>query len=155
LTVPDELTVPEEAVADHEPIYKGYRDGYGPHFNVDDNPPLVVVVRGGESSPLPDLSPVGPAGYSWGYSGGGPYNLARSILADYLDCYPGDELTLALREKHIAPLDSSRGWEIPGSVVREFLVAHRHIMCLRNENEGEVDADGRADRALKRRFLGG
>jgi len=54
-------------VQDLELLYKGYRDGYGPGFNRDDGPPLVVVIRAGTIRHLPGLAPGGPAGFTWGY----------------------------------------------------------------------------------------
>lgn len=53
-------------------LYTGYRDPL---------PRAFVWRRGGSRVPLPDAS---GTRYEWGYLGGGPNNLARSILADYL-----------------------------------------------------------------------
>jgi uncharacterized protein DUF6166 len=142
-------------VQEPEPLYKGYRDGYGPGFNNrDDSPPLVLVSRGSATRALPDLAPAGPVGFTWGYPGGGPYNLSRSILADYLDATPSDALTLAFRAALIERLDQNRGWQITGAQVHSFLAKHRQADWVWADELELTEAERAADRALKQRVLG-
>ena len=57
--------------------YRGFRDAGG-QVHV-----LVIDERRGQH-PLPHFVRHSPSGFEWGYSGSGPADLARSILAEHL-----------------------------------------------------------------------
>ena len=53
---------------------------------------LVTVTRSGRTKPLDlgcDLGNNSPTGFSWGYNGSGPAQLALAILTDYFGAKPG------------------------------------------------------------------
>lgn len=59
-------------------VYRGYGN---------DNPAggrLVTVIRDGVESPLRHVVRHSPTGYTWGYAGSGPADLALSLLVDAL-----------------------------------------------------------------------
>jgi hypothetical protein len=58
-----------------------------PHRQSGSGQPVVTVCDGQKSEPLPlrlDLFNHSPAGFSWGYGGSGPAQLALALLADAL-----------------------------------------------------------------------
>jgi hypothetical protein len=64
----------------HRPYY-GFDDGHGAVA-------VFVSAAGQEMMPLPlrcDLVNHSPTGFSWGYAGSGPAQLALAILADYFE----------------------------------------------------------------------
>jgi len=100
----------------------------------------VFVERNGRREPLKHIVRHSPTGFSWGYAGSGPADLARSILADYLGLRPlevrsgfyspGDipEIDGGLYQKFkfaiVAHLTMSEPWIIEGEVVGAFLRAN-------------------------------
>lgn len=61
-------------------VYHGTSEGIGYD--------LVTVTRNGETKALVHHVRHSPSGFSWGYAGSGPSDLARCILADHLGLAP-------------------------------------------------------------------
>lgn len=95
-------------------IYKGYRYGHAAHHLVVKNDDVLMP---GPSQKLYNHS---PTGFSWGYCGSGPAQLALAILLDVT----GDE-ELALRhhqpfkDKYVAGWKDD--WEITSAQVLDWI----------------------------------
>lgn len=61
-----------------------------------------VVDRDGEVRPLPHLVRHSPGGFSWGYGGSGPADLARSVLDLFTDTVNREGLYMAFKSDVIA-----------------------------------------------------
>lgn len=85
-------------------VYRGRRLPNGDH--------LVTDTNGCSLEPRLDLYNHSPTGFSWGYSGSGPAQLALAILADY---FKDDEEALSyhqeFKRKIIAGIQSDE-WEL-------------------------------------------
>lgn len=102
-------------------------DGCGCTDGVDH--PVVKVLQPGkiigqENDTLPprlDLRNHSPDGFSWGYGGSGPAQLALAILADAI----GDERALAIYQdfkwKVVSRFDIASSWNLPLSKVMEVV----------------------------------
>jgi hypothetical protein len=69
-----------------------------PHRETVAGQPVVTVCDGQKSEPLPlrlDLFNHSPTGFSWGYTGSGPAQLALALLADALG---DDDLAVRLHQ---------------------------------------------------------
>lgn len=77
--------------------YIGYRDS---------NRALVDIVLGSERRPLHHYVEASVAGFGWGYGGGGPDELARSLLADRLGYSPQPEVCSTFCSEVVAHLPS-------------------------------------------------
>lgn len=78
-----------------------------------------------------------PSGFSWGFAGSGPADLAHSILLDYLGLTPAAEALRdddegatvlpyhAFKLEVIAGLPPRAAWQISGRQIDHFLVEHR------------------------------
>lgn len=75
-------------------------------------------------NPRLDLRNHSPTGFSWGYGGSGPAQLALAILADYLD---DDEQALRLYQdfkwKVIAGLPQGEDWTLSSDAIDATLAA--------------------------------
>lgn len=92
--------------------------------------PTRVMVRDVDESGVAHYSQLrhyvrhSPEGFNWGYAGSGPADLARCILADYLD---NPRVTAALYQVFkahvIARLPQDRGWVITSDEIARFLAS--------------------------------
>lgn len=62
-----------------------------------------------------------PSGFSWGYRGSGPADLARSILWEYLGEEPHPACSQAFKERFVATWPQGSGWDIRGEVIGAWL----------------------------------
>jgi hypothetical protein len=62
-----------------------------------------------------------PTGFSWGYAGSGPADLARSILWDYLGAEPRPRCYQDFKSQFIAGLAQDESWQLSGDVIRIWL----------------------------------
>jgi hypothetical protein len=62
-----------------------------------------------------------PTGFSWGYGGSGPADLARSILWDYLEAEPKPACYQDFKFHYVAGWLPSEGWELSGDAIRDWL----------------------------------
>lgn len=97
-------------------------------------PPHSVVVDvddGGKrgfigTTPLPlrlDLRNHSPTGFSWGYGGSGPSQLALALLADVFDDGTAQRFYQDFKFGVIANLPMAERWELTEQQVREHLYA--------------------------------
>lgn len=87
------------------------------------NPETRAVVRmnvgTGRESVLHHHVHHSPDGFSWGYSGSGPSELARCLLWDVLGYQPDPSLYQDFKAEVIAPLPQGSGWTMPiANIVR-------------------------------------
>ncbi|MCK4608209.1 MAG: hypothetical protein KAT71_01895 [Gammaproteobacteria bacterium] len=79
-----------------------------------------VTVNGKPLAPRNDLDNSSSTGFSWGYAGSGPAQLALAILADYYD----DEFALANRLifkwGKLANIKSDEDWSMTGEDIENF-----------------------------------
>jgi hypothetical protein len=102
-------------------------------------PEVVYVERDGRRYPLPHYVRHSPNGFSWGYAGSGPAELARCILADYLSLKPLgvqrgfygrddipeiDSVYQKFKSSVIATLRQGQAWSIGAGVIDAFLEEH-------------------------------
>jgi hypothetical protein len=64
-----------------------------------------------------------PTGFSWGYGGSGPAELARAILADFLEVTPSNELYQKFKFEVVALWPETEGWTLPGHALQAWLDA--------------------------------
>jgi len=81
-----------------------------------------IVIDGNKELPLPHLVKHSPDGFEYGYSGSGPSDLARSILADFLDTdHPDPSAYILLREAHIAKWTGDGPHLLSGAQIKEAI----------------------------------
>ena len=88
----------------------------GVHFGHDT---VVTVCLGGVCRPLPHVIYHSPTGFSWGYGGSGPSDLARSILAHYAGMAFADSAYQDFKFDVIARLPET--WRLDGDEVFRWL----------------------------------
>lgn len=92
-------------------IYRGYTSGK-----------VTVVDDDGTEKLLPHLMYHSPDGFSWGYAGSGPSDLARSIAGHFLGVTdPEPALYQALKFRFIVSLPHDRNWAIHENSIRHWL----------------------------------
>jgi hypothetical protein len=104
---------------DPERYYRGARapDPVGPRH--------VAVSEYGRERPLPvrlDVYNHSPDGFSWGYEGSGPAQLALAILCDAIGPTEAMRWHQDFKRDHIAALAADRAWTMPASVVWSWWV---------------------------------
>jgi hypothetical protein len=85
----------------------------------------VAVVEYGRERPLPvrlDVYNHSPDGFSWGYQGSGPAQLALAILCDAIGKHEAVRWHQDFKRDHIARLAPDRAWTLPASVVWSWWV---------------------------------
>ena len=93
-------------------IYKGRRliPKQGTASNVE-----VIVEEGNEKSRLRHHIQHSPTGFSWGYGGSGPADLARSILWDYLKEEPIPQLYMEFKWEFVTKWGTK--WQITSTEI--------------------------------------
>lgn len=97
--------------------YKGIVNGYVEH--------IVLRVEDGVERSLPlrlDIRHHSPDGFSWGYSGSGPSQLALALLADCCDKETALKYYMEFRDKIIRPLSIHDGFVLTQNKVTGFIV---------------------------------
>jgi hypothetical protein len=113
----------------------------------DDFGPVVVEdLAAGTRQSLRHVVRYSPDGFSWGYNGSGPAELARCILIDLLGMdriEMVDSLDLRFRMEVIAALPRKRGWRLSEHSVMTWAVNEAHEIGLRlvDDEPGEKLAD--------------
>jgi Family of unknown function (DUF6166) len=140
-------------------IYRGHRRRDPRTGRIDY---IAQAVQNGAARSLPlrlDLSNHSPMGFSWGYRGSGPAQLALAILADHFN---NDATALALyqdfKELWVIDLDRDAEWELTGEQLDAVLIeggkagnaAMFNAVMARFMTSPEVDAMVRA--ALREKF---
>lgn len=102
-------------------VYAGYSD------SLNATGPALVLVH--ETAPvrsrvLDHYSYHSPTGFSWGYLGSGPAELAGCLLRDYLGFFPPAGLTQAFKESYVARWPQDGGWRLDGEEIRAWLFNH-------------------------------
>ena len=64
-----------------------------------------------------------PTGYSWGYEGSGPAELAKDILWDVTGSQPDPAVYQAFKREVIAGFDGSLSWMLLEQDIRNWLAA--------------------------------
>lgn len=62
-----------------------------------------------------------PTGFSWGFGGSGPAELARAILADFLEVVPATELYEKFKWEIVAQWPQTEGWTLPDHALQAWL----------------------------------
>ena len=62
-----------------------------------------------------------PDGFSWGYAGSGPAELARSLLWDYLGAEPQPFVYQAFKSSFVAQWPQDGNWEMTSTKIQEWL----------------------------------
>jgi hypothetical protein len=107
--------------------YRGYNEGG--HTASDhlitvsqDVPPGVPV----EEKLLEHHVRHSPTGFSWGYNGSGPADLARSILWDFLGNEPAPWLYQAFKSHFVACWPQDGNWVLTAEEIRQWLLGEEH-----------------------------
>lgn len=86
-------------------VYKGEPDGK-------------VTVDGRPLKKRFDIRKHSPAGFSWGYGGSGPAQLALAIMADFLEDDGAAQCAYqAFKAEVVARLPQDEGWELTGEQI--------------------------------------
>jgi hypothetical protein len=67
-----------------------------------------------------------PTGFSWGYGGSGPADLARSILWDFLGNEPAPWLYQAFKFAYVGRWPQDGNWVLPAEEIRQWLLGEEH-----------------------------
>jgi hypothetical protein len=67
-----------------------------------------------------------PTGFSWGYAGSGPADLARSILWDFLGNEPAPWLYQAFKFAFVAKWPQDSSWALTAEEIRKWLLGEEH-----------------------------
>jgi hypothetical protein len=119
-----------------------------PHRESVSGQSLVTVCDGQKSEPLPlrlDLFNQSPTGFSWGYGGSGPAQLALALLADAL----GDDdrairLHQAFKFKVVAAWpEGERWWMTAEQIAAVVKVIEQEAVPIANEQDGAAGAASR------------
>lgn len=84
----------------------------------------VFVVEGDDKYDLPHHVYHSPDGFSWGYNGSGPSELARCLLWDVLGEEPEKRLYFDFRDDVIAHFPSFAFWTLTENEIRAY-IEHR------------------------------
>lgn len=81
----------------------------------------VLVKQGDEVKPLTHRVHHSPDGFSWGYHGSGPAELARCLLWDHLGEQPEPAMYQALKDEVIAKFLQGSFWTLTENEVRSWV----------------------------------
>lgn len=101
-------------------VYRGYSDA---SLGDGTGPSLVTVTDDRGARPLTHEMRHSPSGFSWGYSGSGPSDLARSILADHLGAVPSPHVYQAFKGDRVARWPIGLAWSISAAEIDAWLDA--------------------------------
>jgi hypothetical protein len=123
--------------------YKTYIDV--PHRESVAEQPVVTVCDGQKSKPLPlrlDLFNHSPTGFSWGYGGSGPAQLALALLADALgDNDRAIRVHQDFKFKVVACwLEGERWWITAEQIAAVVKVIEQEAVPIANERDGAAGA---------------
>lgn len=97
----------------------------------------VQIVLANEARPLYHYVGHSPTGFSWGYSGAGPTDLAQSILADRLGYVPSSHVTHRFRNEVVAALDQA-DFVLTFDEVNAWVDSHR-VLFAHEPRAGEYE----------------
>lgn len=118
--------------------YSGFRDHTGhPHVSVD---------QGGTLRPLPHFVRHSPTGMEWGYHGSGPADLARSLLAHFLNggVAPHPRIYQRFECAVIASIPSNQDWTLTSADVQAALddvLDQEGVTCALCADQGQIWPD--------------
>lgn len=78
----------------------------------------------GKAVALAHIDRHSPGGFSWGYAGSGPADLALAILADHLGWEPPEEIYQQFKDEVIAALPQYAEWRFDSMQVALWLARH-------------------------------
>lgn len=110
----------------------------------------VDVIAGGKRKaldPRNDLWDHSPSGFSWGYGGSGPAQLALAILAYQLHRYPGDRKIAASVKQHVG--DEERPRSPDDEAVRLHQTFKARVTARLDQTKGFRITDGDVRRVLR------
>lgn len=124
--------VEQRATAEHWPpmaggapvsIYRGYSEDDGSAMG-----PETVFVQDeqGTVTRLKHEVRHSPDGFSWGYGGSGPADLARSILADHLGYVPPPAVYQEFKRHYVARWEQGRPWQLSSVEIEDWLAQSKH-----------------------------
>jgi hypothetical protein len=94
--------------------------------------PAAVIVRDAEPMrfrPLPHYVYHSPTGFSWGYLGSGPSELARCILRDHLGYFPSTTVCQAFKADFVAQWPQGGAWSLTAERIADWLADHP-LQCV-------------------------
>lgn len=100
--------------------YRGYSDA---RRGDGTGPAAVTVTVGGRTRPLRHRVRHSPAGFSWGYGGSGPADLARAILWDHLGREPAPALYQRFKFAVVARFPIGGAWELTETEIAAWMAA--------------------------------
>ncbi len=115
-------------------VYRGYSEDSGSAMG-----PEAVFVEDddGRVAKLKHEVHHSPDGFSWGYGGSGPADLARSLLADHLAYIPSPAIYQAFKWEYVARWESGRPWQITAEQIETLLAQPPMQALLREQQEDE------------------
>jgi hypothetical protein len=161
--------VGEQAAADSLPriaggapmrTYRGYSEDQGSAMGPE---AVFVEDEDGTVARLKHQVRHSPTGFSWGYLGSGPADLARSILADHLGYVPPLSVYQDFKRQFVARWEQGRPWRITSEQIEEWIVSSgcqaqldEHLAWMREEDElsrlSEMEKDEKSGRTEEPRL---
>ncbi len=102
-----------------------FYEGFLPKVETSDRV-LVYVTEDGTPVRLEHHVRHSPDGFSWGYAGSGPAELAMCILWDFLGHEPHPMLYQKFKEDYVAQWDQ-RDWVLSSEAIKIWLELNRNI----------------------------
>jgi hypothetical protein len=115
--------------------YKGFSEDHGSAMG-----PRAVFVEtdDGQFAPLKHEVHHSPDGFSWGFPGSGPADLARSLLADHLGFVPHPAIYQAFKRQYVAHWEEGKPWSITSEQVETFLAQPKMQELLEAQQQDEA-----------------
>lgn len=114
-------------------------------------PHAVHAITAGVRLPLRHYVRHSPTGFSWGYYGSGPADLARSLLWDALGAEPHPALYQRYKADVVAHWEADQPWTTTRDDIRGWVIAlltaerDTFVGALRGTGARLLDYDGTAD----------
>lgn len=98
-------------------VYRGRSDGHDTAADVY----VWVTFDDGRIEPLKHHVHHSPTGFNWGYNGGGPADLARSLLWDHLGRQPHPSLYQDFKDRLVAVWPSASAWSMTTDDIQAWI----------------------------------
>lgn len=120
-------------------IYRGYSEDGGSAMGPE---AVFIEAEDGAITRLKHEVHHSPDGFSWGYGGSGPADLARSLLADYLGYVPPPAVYQEFKRQYVARWEQGKPWQLSSAAIEAWLAQsdhkerlNQHVAWLREEME--------------------
>lgn len=119
-------------------IYRSYSEDHGSAMGPE---AVFVEDEDGQVAKLKHQVRHSPDGFSWGYGGSGPADLARSILTDHLGYIPPPAVYQEFKRHYVARWEQGRPWRLSSNAIEAFL-EQAQVQALLERASSDTDGTG-------------